>query len=84
MNNIIENYVNKLTISDIKIFLEKNDIYLNKNELLFTYQNIKNNWKDILNNKDSFNINDYAKYYSKDNFNKLNNIINEYRNKYNI
>lgn len=84
MINIIANYIENMKINDVKIFLENNDIYLDNNELLFTYNFIINNWKNFINNPNSFNFSHYKDKYSEDNYIKLNNLINNYRNKYNI
>ena len=84
MINIIANYIDNMKIDDIKEFLENNNIYLNNNELEFTYNFVIKNWKNFIINPNSFNFSNYKDKYSNDNYIKLNNLINTYRNKYNI
>ncbi|MBE6161477.1 MAG: DUF2624 family protein [Firmicutes bacterium] len=81
-NNIIESYINKLSLYDINNFAIKNNIYLNKDELEFVYSYIKNNYKTILNNKGNINLEQYKTKFSEENFVKINNLFNEYYKKY--
>ena len=37
MNNLIGNYVNKMTLDDINNFFIKNNIYLSSKEIMFIY-----------------------------------------------
>ena len=46
----IKSYIKSLTKDDIKMYAKKNNIILNDNELNFIYNNIKNNYEDILSN----------------------------------
>ena len=48
MNIIIESYVNKLTIYDLKDFALKNDLELNDCEINYFFNLVKNEWKNIL------------------------------------
>lgn len=67
--NIIYNYLNNLKKEDILIYANKQGITLTDNELIIIYDNIKNNYENILNNplteinklKNSLNINTYNK-----------------------
>ena len=70
--------------NDINNFLVNNDIYLSDKELDFTYNYIINNYLLLIENPSIFNLEDYKDIYSSDNYNKLNNLINEYKKKYNI
>lgn len=84
MFNFIGSYIEKLNINEINTFLKKNNIFLNEEELIFTYEYIIKNWKRIISNPKSFDFNNYKNKYSENNFNKLNKLIDEYRQKYNI
>ena len=79
---IIENYINKISLYDINDFAIKNNVYLNKDELEFTYYLIKNNYKDFLSNIDNINLDKYKNHYTKENFNKIKILFNEYFKKY--
>ena len=81
-NNIIENYINKLSLYDVNNFAIKNNIYLDKDELEFVYSYIKNNYKTIIDNKGYINLEQYKTKFSEENFVKINNLFNEYYKKY--
>ena len=79
---IIEKNINKLTINDIKDFLIKENIYLNENELNIIYYYIKANWKTLLYGDSSKIFNDLKSKMSNENYNKLVNLFNFYKEKY--
>jgi len=80
MQDMISYYIEKLTKEDIKKFALQKQINLSPNELDFTYNFIKNNYQVVLSNPHSFDFSLYQKHYSKDNFNKINNLIKIYLN----
>ena len=52
MNQVlIEKYINKLTIKDIKEYAKKQNILLTNNEDEIIYDFIKKNYKDLINNE---------------------------------
>ena len=82
MKHLIEKYIDNLSIGDVNLFLNKNNINLNRQELEFTYNYIKKNWNQILSDPNSFNFENYKNVYTSINYNKLSNLISEYRAKY--
>ena len=76
--NIIDLYVSNLRKEDINAFAVKNDINLTDNELDFTYDFIKNNYKDAIKNKDTFNLSAYREHFSSDNYIKIEKLIQKY------
>lgn len=78
--NIIELYINNLRKDDIINFANKKDIRLSNDELDFTYDFIKNHYKEIMKDKYKYNFNDYRDKFSKENAEKINKLINEYIN----
>ena len=82
MNFIINNYMNNLTKEKLNNFALKNNILLSPKELNFTFNFIKKNYLDILNNYNNFNIDNYKQYYSNENFNKIKSLIKIYQQKY--
>ena len=84
IKNLIINYIKNMNINDINNFLINNDIYLSNKELEFIYNYINNNYLLILDNPSVFNLEDYKDIFSNDNYIKLNELINEYKIKYNI
>ncbi len=76
--NIIELYINNLRREDITNFALKNGINLSAEELEFTYDFIKNNYKDVLKNKESFDFSKYKEKFSSENFSKIELLIKKY------
>lgn len=79
MNNIINNYVERLTKEDIIKFANMNNLRVTDNEINFVYSFIKNNYKTVLNNPNSFNLSLYRDKFSEDNYLFLDNLINKYK-----
>ena len=78
MNNLIETYVNRLTKEDILKFATKNNLKVSNDELDFVYNFIKNNYKTVLNNPNSFNLSNYKNNFSNENYNFINSLITKY------
>lgn len=76
--NIIDLYISNLRKDDIILFGEKNGIRLSDHELDFTYNFIKNNYKEVLRNKDSFDFSKYKKEFSEENYLKIEGLIRKY------
>ena len=68
-----------MSIIDLNNLALKNDINLNKNELDFTYKFIKDNYIDIINNPNKYNIDDYKNNFTDTNYNKIKELINKYK-----
>ena len=82
MFNIIERYMNKLSMEDVNNFAIKNNVLLNNEELNFTYQFIKKNWQQILANPSVLNLDRYKDHYSEENLTKIKKLFKEYSIKY--
>lgn len=82
MFNIIERYMEKLTKEDVHNFAIKNNVYLSEEELNFTYNFVKKNWKTLLSNPNLLNLERYKDKFSEENYQKINNLIKEYLNRY--
>ena len=65
MFNIIERYMNKLTLDDINNFALKNNISLSAEELEFTYIFVKKNWQTIIANPSSLNLDRYTDKFTE-------------------
>ena len=70
MFNIIERYIDKMNVEDIRNFATQKDIPLTDNELNFTYNFVKKNYRNILSNPKLFDIDRYRNEYSPENFQK--------------
>ncbi|MBR1417293.1 MAG: DUF2624 family protein [Bacilli bacterium] len=84
IKNLIKNYISNLSLNDIKNISLQNNINLSSNELDFIYNFIKNNYNNIIDNPSNFNLINYKDKFSNENYLKLDNLINEYKLKYNI
>lgn len=82
MFNIIERYLSKLTKEDIANFAISKNIELSENELDFTYSFVKKNYKEFLKNPKLFDLNRYQNHYTKENFEKITKVYQEYSKKY--
>lgn len=82
MYNIIERFINNMTKEDINNFALKKGANLSQNELEFTYNFIKTNYKTILNNPKLLDLERYRNKYTKENFEKISKVFQEYFQKY--
>ncbi len=82
MYNIIVRYILKMTKEDINNFAICKNINLSEEELNFTYNFIKKNYEQILNNPKLFKIERYKDHYSEENYQKINKVYQEYLQKY--
>lgn len=78
--NIIDIYMNNLRKEDVINFATQKNISLSNQELDFTYDFIKQHYKEIIKDKYKYNFDDYQDKFSKENFIKIKNLINEYIN----
>ncbi len=78
MINLIEGYINTISKDDINNFALKNNIKLTAKELDFTYNFIKNNYQEVLKNKENFDFDKYRSNFSEDSFKKIKILINKY------
>ncbi len=82
MNTLIGQYVNKLTINNINDFALKNNIKLNEKELNILLDVAKNHYRDLLDGNDE-KVKEYLKNnLTNENFEKVTNLYNEYKEKY--
>lgn len=82
MRGIIERYISRMTKDDINKFALNKNINLSEDELNFTYNFIKKNYHNILENPKLFDINRYRHYYTNENFSKIAKVYQEYFNTY--
>lgn len=82
MYNIIEKYINHMTIDDVNNFALKKNIHLSESELTFTYSFLKSNYKNILSNPSLLDLERYKNNYTKENFEKISKVFQEYFQKY--
>lgn len=82
MYNLIEKYIKNMTIDDVKNFALKKGANLSENELIFTFNFIKSNYQNILKNPSLLDLERYKDKYTKENYEKIVKVFNEYNQKY--
>lgn len=76
--NIIKNYIDKLTKEDIINYSKKEGIFLNDSEINVIYDEIKNNWKQLYNGNTRVITNLENKINNKA-YNRLIDLYNTYK-----
>ncbi len=68
-----------MSINDLNNLAVKHDIYLNNKELNNAYKLIKDNYLNIIDNPNNYDISNYKSYFTEENYIKINNLIKEYK-----
>ena len=76
--DIIDLYVRNMSVSNVRDFAYKNDIDLSDEETDFVYNFIKNNYREVIKNRDSFDLSAYKEKFSEENYQKLKELVKEY------
>lgn len=74
--------MNRLTKEDVENFAISKNINLTNEELAFTYDFIKKNWEQVLNNPNLLNLDRYKDKFSEENFIKIKKLFNEYSSRF--
>ena len=82
MFNIVDKYMQRLSISEVDNFAKSKNVVLSESELQFTYDFVKKNYKELLQNPKLFNIDRYQNKYTPENFSKIKKVFTEYFSKY--
>ena len=82
MYNLILKVMNRLTKEDVENFAISKNINLTNEELAFTYDFIKKNWEQVLNNPNLLNLDRYKDKFSEENFIKIKKLFNEYNSRF--
>ena len=80
---LISKYINKLTKDDIKTFAYNKGILLEEYEIDIIYFYIKKYYKEFLQGNDLLILNKQKKEISKNTYNHIINLYNEYKRKIN-
>jgi len=81
MKSLIKNYIDKLTVDNLKEFALKNDINLTDSELQYLLNLTKENFEDILVNEDKY-LNLIQNKINPQEFVKIKDLFLYYKNKY--
>jgi len=78
MKYIIENYINKLSVNDIKNYFISNNYNVKDKDIYTIYRYIKLYWKDIY-NKDISSLNKIKKEVDYSTYNLIIDLYNKYK-----
>ena len=78
MKFILKNYINKLTINDIKNYLDQNNYIVSDKDINTIYKFIKRYWEDIY-NKDLSSFQQIKKEVDYSTYNLIINLYNKYK-----
>ena len=78
MKYILKNYINKLTINDIKNYLDQNNYIVSDKDINTIYKFIKRYWEDIY-NKDLSSFQQIKKEVDYSTYNLIINLYNKYK-----
>ncbi len=82
MEQIIKNYIDKISINDINRFANKYDIILNNDELNLIYKYIKKDWKTIIYGNYNSILNDLKSKIDINKYNKIEKLFYQFKSKY--
>jgi hypothetical protein len=82
MYNIVDLFIKNLTPGQVQDFAIKKGANLSSQEVMTIYNFIKNNGIRVLKNPSSFNLNDYKDSFTQENFSKIQEVLNEYYEKF--
>ncbi len=82
MEQIIKNYIDKISINDINRFANKYDINLNNDELNLIYKYIKKDWKTIIYGNYNSILNDLKSKIDINKYNKIEKLFYQFKSKY--
>jgi len=82
MHKLLEYYINKLSINDIKEFANKNGADFSDNELKLIYKYVKNDWETIIFGNADQIFSDLKKNLTAKNYQITTNLFEEYKEKF--
>lgn len=82
IKKLIENKINNLTIDDLSLLANNNNVSLNNKELNYLYNKIKNDWQYFLYNDPNPILRSLKENINTNSYNKLLDLYNYYKNKY--
>lgn len=81
MNNLLKNYVEKLTLDEIRLFGEKHGINISNDEYQFILDLVQGNLEDMLVNEDKY-LNLIEQKINPEEFSKIKSLYLSYKEKY--
>ena len=81
MKNLLKNYIEKLTLDEIREFASKKGINLSDTEYQFILDLIQGNFEDMLQNEDKY-LNLLEEKINPQEFQKIKDLYLEYKNKF--
>lgn len=81
MKSLLKNYIEKLTLDELRNFGEKNGINISNDEYKFILDLVQHNYEDILVNEDKY-LSLLEEKINPTEFKKIKNLFLEYKNKF--
>ena len=81
MKSLLKNYIEKLTINELRNFGNKHGINISDTEYQFILDLVQKNFEDILVNDEKY-LNIVEEKINPEEFNKIKNLYLKYKNKY--
>lgn len=81
MKSLLKNYIEKLTLDEIREFGQKNGINISNTEYQFILDLVQGNFEDMLQNEDKY-LNILEQKINPQEFKKIKNLFLEYKKKY--
>ncbi len=78
INNLINNYLNNMTSSDLQNFFIKNNIDIDEEDTIIIYQYIKENNLKLLNQEIDITLNELKNIIKENSFNNIYNLYLQY------
>ena len=78
MRNVIEKYIDRLTIDDVSNFIKRNNYQVTEDETIIIFKYIKNCWQDIFNGNTNV-FDDLKKEVSPNTFLEIMKLYNKYK-----
>ena len=81
MKSLLKNYIEKLTLDELRSFGQKHGINISQDEYQFILDLVQGNFEDMLNNEDKY-LNILEEKINPVEFKKIKDLFLEYKNKY--
>lgn len=82
MHSLLRNYINKLTVNDIRLFANSRGITLNNTEIELIYKYVKNDWETIIFGNSTKIFDDLKENLTPCNYQIIVNLFDNYKEKF--
>lgn len=82
MDRLVQDYINRLTITDLEKFALSNGITLNEFELNLIFDNVKNNWRTVIYGNPRGVLDELKSKVNPVQYQKIENLYIQFKNRY--